>query len=95
MPRARARVRAALRARGLGWHGDRRAHLALIRLAFSSPARLAMIQLQDVLGLGDEARMNTPGVVGGNWCWKLERGSLTPALARTLRAATRDSGRLA
>jgi 4-alpha-glucanotransferase len=91
----RARVRAALSARGLGWHGGRRVHLVLIRLAFSSPARIAMIQLQDVLGLGDEARMNVPGQVGGNWSWKLERGALTPALARALRAATRDAGRLA
>jgi 4-alpha-glucanotransferase len=90
----RARVRAALRARGLAWPGERRAHLALIRLAFSSPAEMAMIQMQDVLGLGDEARMNTPGIVGGNWNWKLERGALTPALARVLRAATRDAGRL-
>ncbi len=90
----RARVRAALRAGGLSWPGDRRAHVALIRLAFSSPARIAMIQLQDVLGLGDEARMNIPGTVGGNWSWKLERGALTPAAARTLRAASRESGRL-
>jgi 4-alpha-glucanotransferase len=90
----RARVRAALRSRGLAWRGDARAHLALIRLAFSSPAQLAMIQLQDLLGLGDESRMNTPGKLGGNWTWKLGRGVLTPALARTLRTATRESGRL-
>jgi 4-alpha-glucanotransferase len=92
---ARARVRAALRSRGLAWRGDARAHLALIRLAFSSPARIAMIQLQDLLGLGDESRMNTPGQLGGNWTWKLERGKLTPALARTLRAASREADRVA
>ena len=44
---------------------------AMIRLAFASPARLAMIQLQDVLGLGNEGRMNQPGTAGG-WGWKLD-----------------------
>jgi 4-alpha-glucanotransferase len=90
----RARVRAALRARGLSWPGERRAHLALMRLAFSSPARIAMIQLPDLLGLGDEARMNTPGRLGGNWNWRVERGALTAPLARTLRAVSRDAGRV-
>jgi 4-alpha-glucanotransferase len=41
-----------------------------------------------VLGLGSDARMNRPGVAGGNWSWRLERGQLTPALAARLRAAT-------
>jgi 4-alpha-glucanotransferase len=91
----RSRVRAALAARAIAWRGDERAHLSLIRLAFSSPARVAMIQMQDLLGLGNEARMNVPGVAGGNWGWKLERGALTRALARTLRAASAESARLA
>lgn len=39
----------------------------MIRLAFSSPARLAVVPLQDVLGLGAEHRMNIPGTLGGNW----------------------------
>jgi len=90
----RRRVHAAMRSRGLRRPGEGGAHLTLIRLAFSSPARIAMIQMQDVLGLGEEARTNTPGQVGGNWTWKLAPGALTPALARTLRAATRDAGRL-
>jgi 4-alpha-glucanotransferase len=66
----------------------------LIRLAFSSPARVAMVQTQDVLGLGSEARMNDPSRTGGNWRWRLERGALTPALARRLREATANAGRL-
>jgi 4-alpha-glucanotransferase len=69
-------------------------HWSLIRLAFSSPARLAMLQLQDVLGLGDEARMNIPGRARGNWGWKLDRAMLTPARARTLRDVTAESGRI-
>ena len=57
----------------------------LIELAYGSPAALAVVPAQDVLGLGSEARMNRPGKTGGNWRWRLERGALTPALARRLR----------
>jgi 4-alpha-glucanotransferase len=57
----------------------------LIELAYSSAAVLAIAPAQDVLGLGSEARMNRPGVSRGNWSWRLERGALTPVLARRLR----------
>jgi 4-alpha-glucanotransferase len=67
----------------------------LIRLALASPARVAMMQAQDVLGLGSEARMNAPGRVGTAWRWQMKRGALTPALARRLRDATEAAGRLA
>lgn len=66
----------------------------LIRLTLASPSRLAMTQLQDVLGLGSHARMNHPGRVGGSWRWRMETGALTPALARRLREATEAAGRL-
>src|SRR4051794_27591754 len=46
---------------------------SLIRLTFTSPARVAMVQAQDVLGLGSEARMNTPGQIGKAWRWKLTK----------------------
>jgi 4-alpha-glucanotransferase len=65
----------------------------LLELALSSRAALAMIPAQDVLGLGSEARMNTPGEPYGNWGWRLERGALTDELAERLRAATRAAGR--
>ena len=45
---------------------------SLIRLAFASPARVAMVQAQDVLGLGGEARMNMPGTTGKSWRWGLD-----------------------
>ncbi len=67
---------------------------ALIELCLASEARLAILQAQDLLGLGGEARMNTPGREGGNWAWRLEPGQLTPALAARLRAATERTGRL-
>jgi 4-alpha-glucanotransferase len=77
-----------------GFAEPRRPWWGLIRLAFSSPARVAMVQAQDVLGLGSEARMNDPASAGGNWRWQMRRGALTPALARRLREATEDAGRL-
>jgi 4-alpha-glucanotransferase len=55
---------------------------ALIRATLGSVAQLAVIPVQDLLGLGSEARMNTPGTAVGNWSWKLSPGSLTPGLAR-------------
>jgi len=66
----------------------------LIELAFGSRASLAIVPVQDVLRLGDEARMNHPGDAYGNWSWRLERGALTPALAARLREATERHRRL-
>jgi 4-alpha-glucanotransferase len=66
----------------------------LIEAALSSKAELAIVQAQDVLGLGSEARMNTPGTTKGNWSWRLRRGQLTSRHAARLRALTEASGRL-
>ena len=78
----------------LGFTDRRRPWWGLIRYVFSSPAQIAMIQAQDALGLGSEARMNAPGSAGGSWRWEMRRGALTAALARRLREATEESGRL-
>jgi 4-alpha-glucanotransferase len=59
-----------------------------------SRAELAMVPLQDVLGLGSEARMNNPGHPYGNWRWQFERGALTDDLAARLRAETANGRRL-
>jgi 4-alpha-glucanotransferase len=66
---------------------------SIIRLAYSSPARLAMVQAQDVLGLGSEARMNIPGRATGSWRWRMAPGALTAEHAKRLRAATEEAGR--
>ncbi|HYX76845.1 MAG TPA: 4-alpha-glucanotransferase [Gaiellaceae bacterium] len=66
---------------------------ALIELALSSRARLAIVPAQDVLGLGSEARLNTPGSASGNWRWRLRRGQLTEELAARLRESTAAAGR--
>jgi len=66
---------------------------SLVRLALSSRARLAIVPLQDVLGLGSEARLNTPGRPDGNWRWRLRRGQPTSEHAARLREATQAAGR--
>jgi 4-alpha-glucanotransferase len=71
-------------------------HWGLIELALTSPATLAIVPVQDVLGLGTGARMNRPGTTGGtNWRWRLEPGQLTDAQATRLRDAVEASGRAA
>ncbi len=79
------------RSQGLDWEEP---SWKLIELALSSRARVAVVPLQDVLGLGSEARMNTPGKTDGNWMWRLEAGALTPALADRLRDACERARRL-
>ena len=72
-----------------GWLGDvdDDAVWEVIDTALASPARWAVVQVQDVLALGSEARMNTPGTVGAqNWSWRLPEGALTTELAAHLRA---------
>ena len=70
-------------------------HWSMIRLAYRSPARLAIVPAQDVLGLGSEARMNTPGRPEGNWGWRLRRGQLTAELAARLRREAEAARRTA
>ncbi|MFH1037710.1 MAG: 4-alpha-glucanotransferase [PVC group bacterium] len=64
-----------------------------IRRALSSVADLAVIPLQDVLGLGSEARMNAPGRESGQWEWRYDPAMLTGDLAKRLAEMTRYYGR--
>jgi 4-alpha-glucanotransferase len=59
-------------------------HWAFIRAAQTSAAEFALIPLQDVLGLGSEARMNTPSLHGGNWKWRFSPGQFTAEIAAKL-----------
>jgi len=68
-------------------------HWGLIRVAHESPAGLAIVPVQDLLGLPGRARMNRPGTTRGNWRWRLKEGTLTPALARRLRKLTEKAKR--
>jgi 4-alpha-glucanotransferase len=65
----------------------------LIRLALASVADTAIMPLQDVLGLGSEARMNTPGRAAGNWAWRCAAEQLTAEHSARLAALTELYGR--
>lgn len=68
-------------------------HWAFIRGAFDSVAAMAIVPVQDFLGLGSEARMNTPSSRTGNWGWRLSPGVLTGQLADKIAALTSVSDR--
>ncbi|MGM9608143.1 MAG: 4-alpha-glucanotransferase [Oscillospiraceae bacterium] len=70
-------------------------HWGMMRALWGSVAELTVVQAQDILGLGSEARMNTPSTVGSNWCWRALPGSFTPELAQRLRHCMELYGRLA
>ncbi|MGD8398307.1 MAG: 4-alpha-glucanotransferase [Anaerolineae bacterium] len=66
----------------------------LIRLGWASVADTAMTTVQDLLGLGHEARMNTPSTLGSpNWCWRMRAGALTDDIAERLLTMTAIYGR--
>ncbi|MGM9661619.1 MAG: 4-alpha-glucanotransferase [Oscillospiraceae bacterium] len=69
-------------------------HWGVIRGGMGSVADLFVAQMQDCLGLGAEARMNTPGTCGGNWEWRMLPGEATEKLAARLRDYTWMYGRL-
>ncbi len=71
----------------MSWLGAQGRHdfaEAMRREAYRSRARTAIVPVQDLLGLGREARMNTPSLKDGNWAYRLPEGALTAELARTL-----------
>lgn len=86
-----AKERRAARTYADGIDGD--PAYAVMRLAWSSVARTAIAPLQDVLGLGSEARMNTPGTPTGNWTWRAKAGDLTPRKFERLAELTERYGR--
>ncbi|MBQ9048229.1 MAG: 4-alpha-glucanotransferase [Solobacterium sp.] len=65
----------------------------MMRGAWSSIASVAIVQMQDVLGLGNEARMNVPSTTGSNWCWRCLPGQFTASLADKLAKAAVLYGR--
>jgi 4-alpha-glucanotransferase len=67
---------------------------AFVRLALESTARLAVVPAQDLLGLGNEARMNTPGTPRGNWTWQADAGVFDDDLATHVRRLVEAAGRL-
>lgn len=72
---------------------ERDIHWDFIRLGMMSIAQMIIIPVQDLLGLGAEARMNRPATASGNWKWRLAPGALTGAIADKLKALTEIYGR--
>ncbi len=68
-------------------------HWDLIGLAWRSRANTAIAPLQDLFGLGSEARMNVPGRPGGNWSWRFDWSQFTEHAEVSLRALTGETGR--
>ena len=67
--------------------------MEFVKLAMMSVANTSIFPLQDVLGLGQKARMNVPGTVSGNWEWRFGSDTLVPGLSETLREMTETYGR--
>ena len=68
-------------------------HEAMIQLALSSVAHIAVVPLQDYLGLGEEGLMNRPSIAEGNWQWKLSNGEYNPLLVKSLARRMKLFGR--
>jgi 4-alpha-glucanotransferase len=85
------------RARALRYFGSdgSEIHWDFVRAVLGSVAETAVIPLQDVLGLGSEARMNLPATAENNWVWRFREQDLTSAHAARLRELTEIYGRLA
>jgi 4-alpha-glucanotransferase len=78
----------------LGCTSELGIHWDLIRLAMSSVAIYALFPLQDILGLGDEAKMNKPGTAESNWAWRYRSEMLTKEVGDRLKSMTEIYGRL-
>lgn len=81
--------------RFLGWKEERRKniHWEIIRVLMMSVANLVIFPMQDILGLGEKARMNRPATGQGNWEWRLMPEQLRSSLGRRLLQMTEIYGR--
>jgi 4-alpha-glucanotransferase len=70
-----------------------RIHWQFIRLASCSASDTVIIPMQDILGLGAEARMNKPATSKNNWKWRLKSYELKPSIAKKLKKLTKTCGR--
>jgi len=68
-------------------------HEVIIRMAYGSVCKASIIPIQDILGLDEKARMNTPASIKGNWIWRLQAKSLNKSLTRQLASLTLQFGR--
>ena len=85
-------ARRAFARKVVGSSGDG-VHWDVIRAALGSVADTVIVPMQDLLGLGEEARMNVPGRATGNWSWRLREGEVTPEVRSLLAELTAVTGR--
>ncbi|MBQ8802399.1 MAG: 4-alpha-glucanotransferase [Tyzzerella sp.] len=84
---ARDKVRVYMNTDGSSIHRD------FIRTCFGSIAMFAIVPMQDALGLGEDGRMNVPGIANGNWNWRYKKDALSDGLAKDLAMLARVYGR--
>lgn len=84
---ARDKVRIYMNTNGNSIHRD------FIRTCYGTIARFAIVPMQDALGLGEDGRMNVPGIANGNWNWRYKKNALSEGLAKDLAMLTRIYGR--
>ena len=77
----------------LGLNDEEGFNWGILRGGLSSVANLFVAQMQDYLGLGAESRMNTPGILGGNWQWRMKEEQITKELTEKIGEAARIYGR--
>ena len=66
----------------------------ILTVLYNSKANTVIIQLQDILWLGSEARMNTPSTLGGNWEWRVSQELLTDKIAEKLMKFAKNGKRI-
>ena len=66
----------------------------MMRAAWSSVADMAIVPMQDILGLGSEARINTPSTIGENWKWRATADQIDNSIAKKLRKCMKMYARL-
>ena len=77
----------------IGFSGAEEAPEAFIRALFKCPCDTVIVPMQDILGLGTEARMNYPGSTGSNWLWRMKPGALTVDLSVKYARLNTENGR--
>ena len=77
----------------LGFSSLDEAPEAFIRALFKSPCDTVIVPMQDVLGLGGDARMNFPGTIGGNWLWRMKPDALTGELSMRMYRLNKETNR--
>ncbi|MCF2665295.1 4-alpha-glucanotransferase [Oscillibacter valericigenes] len=83
----------ALAVQYLGLNEEEGFNWGMIRGGMSSVADLFVVQMQDYLGLGAKSRMNTPGILGGNWQWRMKQGQIDQTLTEKIAETARIYGR--